>query len=79
MTDYFGKKQSFTISIEGDQLHQSGETIGRHESGRGVAAGEVTRSIAGCNLKSARSELHVQNANEIPSNLCPYGGRERSQ
>ena len=25
MTDYLGKKQSFTISVEGDKLHQSGQ------------------------------------------------------
>lgn len=25
MTDYFGKKQSFTIRVEGDKLHQSGQ------------------------------------------------------
>lgn len=25
MTDYFGKKQSFTIRVEGDKLHQSGK------------------------------------------------------
>jgi WD40 repeat protein len=25
MTDYFGKKQAFTIRVEGDKLHQSGQ------------------------------------------------------
>ena len=25
MTDYFGKKQSFTIRVEGDKLHQTGQ------------------------------------------------------
>jgi len=25
MTDYFGKKQSFTIRVEGDKLYQSGQ------------------------------------------------------